>query len=114
MATKEIHHRSLAGFIGANGGLPSTPANTVVPSISGTATVGQTLTGAPGTWTGREAPALSYRWLRDDVAIAGAVALTYDLVVADQGAAIKFEVTGTNWTAAVVATSAATAAVAGA
>ncbi len=102
---------SLSGFIGTEGGLPSTPANTVAPSITGTATVGQTLTGADGTWTGRETPAMSYEWMRDDVAIAGATAATYVLVGADTGAVIKFRVTGTNWTGAIAATSTGTTAV---
>lgn len=103
---------SLSGFIGANSGLPAAPVNTVAPSITGTATVGQTLTGADGTWTGRETPFLSYEWLRDDVAISGATAETYEIVADDTGAVIKFRVTGTNWTDAVAATSAGTAAVA--
>lgn len=103
---------SLSGFIGATGGLPSAPNNTVAPSITGTATVGQTLTGAAGTWTGRAAPVLSYEWLRNDVAIDGADGATYLLTASDTGAVIKLRVTGRNWTDAIAATSAGTAAVA--
>jgi len=104
--------RSLSGFIGATGGLPSTPANTVAPSITGTAQVGETLTAAGGAWTGRAAPVLTYQWLRDDAAVEGATAATYDLVAEDEGAVMKVRVTGTNWTGAVAATSAGTSEVA--
>ena len=38
------------------------PANTVLPSISGNAVAGQTLSVSPGTWTGYPAPAYSYQW----------------------------------------------------
>lgn len=103
--------RSMAGFIGAEGGIPTLPANTVAPSITGTATVGSTLTAADGTWTGRFAPALTRQWKRDAVAIAGATAATYVLVTADLGAAITVTVTGENSVGRVSATSAATAAI---
>lgn len=42
----------------------------------------------------------------------GATAVTYVLVAADAGAAIKFRVTGNNWSGSETETSAATAAVA--
>tara|TARA_R110002049_G_scaffold23545_10_gene83654 strand:- start:40956 stop:41300 length:345 start_codon:yes stop_codon:yes gene_type:complete len=114
MATKKVHHRSLAGFIGTNGGLPSLPENTDLPTISGTATVGETLTGDEGTWTGRATPSLSYQWLRDGEPIGEATGLTYDLVAEDEAAEISFAVTGKNWSGSVVAISAATTGVVGA
>ena len=64
-------------------------------TISGTTEVGQVLTGhytytdADGDLQGTS----TYRWLRNNVAIAGATAPTYALVTADAEAAIKFEVT---------------------
>jgi len=64
-------------------------------NITGTAKVGLELTGhytyndAEGDPEGTS----TFRWLRDDAAIAGASAQTYTLVAADQGAMIKFEVT---------------------
>ena len=72
----------------------SAPVATSV-SISGTTEVGFTLTGsymysdADGDLEGNT----TFRWLRNDVAIGGATALTYMLVAADQGATITFEVT---------------------
>ncbi|MBO0983341.1 hypothetical protein [Rathayibacter sp. SD072] len=74
----------------ANGAVLTGP----IPTITGTATVGQKLTAVPGTW----APApvtLAYQWKRAGVAISGATASTYTLVAADAGAAITVSVTGT-------------------
>ncbi|NQX28343.1 S8 family peptidase [Microbacteriaceae bacterium VKM Ac-2854] len=64
------------------------------PTISGTATVGQTLTAKPGTW-GPAPVALTYQWYRGSTAIPGATATTYKLVTADKGASITVRVTGT-------------------
>ena len=76
-------------------------AVTALPSVSGTAQVGQTLTGVAGTWTGTS-PIFSYQWQRCDSvgagcsAIAGAVALAYALDGADIGSTLRFSVAGTN------------------
>ncbi len=64
-------------------------------AITGTAEVGQVLT---GTYTYNDADGdvegtSTYRWLRDDVEISGATAQTYTLVATDQGRSIEFEVT---------------------
>lgn len=100
--------RNMSGFIGATGGLPAAPENTAAPSITGTAQEGETLTADPGTWTGRETPALAYQWERDGTAIDGATAATYDLVTDDVGAEITVTVTGRNWAGSASETSAAT------
>lgn len=105
-----------AGAQAAGGGThvpvpPNAPVNTVAPSITGTAQVGQTLTGATGTWTGTPAPTLTRQWLANDVAIVGATGATYVPVVGDVGKTIKLRVTGTNTSGSAQATSAATAAV---
>lgn len=72
----------------------ATLTGTPVPTITGTATVGRTLTAVAGTWT--PAPVtLSYRWLRGGVAIPGATAASYQLAAADRGTRIAVQVTGT-------------------
>ena len=64
-------------------------------SISGTPRVGQVLTGSYtyGDVEGDLEGASTFRWLRDNVVIAGATARSYALVAADEGALIRFEVT---------------------
>lgn len=93
-----------------SGSGPAPPVNTVLPSITGTATEGQTLTASAGTWTG--SPTYSYQWERAGAAIDGATASTYLLVSADVGSTITVTVTATNAGGSARATSAATATVA--
>ncbi|MGV8910184.1 MAG: peptidoglycan-binding protein [Propionicimonas sp.] len=74
----------------AKGSLTTTPA----PKVTGTPTVGQRLSAAPGAWV--PAPdTFAYQWYRGKTAIKGATAATYVLVAADSKAAIKVAVTGT-------------------
>ncbi|MCU1404490.1 MAG: hypothetical protein JWQ43_793 [Glaciihabitans sp.] len=64
------------------------------PTISGTATVGKTLTATVAAWS--PAPvAISYQWKRGGTAIKSATASTYTLVAADAAKAITVTVTGT-------------------
>lgn len=78
-------------------GVPlAAPVNTVQPTISGTADVGQVLTVTPGTWTGHPTPVLTYEWLRDGVEIAGETGTTYTTVEADRETTITVRETGTN------------------
>ncbi|KQM82111.1 hypothetical protein [Agromyces sp. Leaf222] len=63
------------------------------PTISGTRTVGKTLTAAPGTWA-PSGVALTYQWKRAGVAISGATKSTYVLSAADLGNSISVTVTG--------------------
>lgn len=89
----------------------SVPVNTVLPAITGTAQVGETLTTDDGTWTGTPTPTYAYQWLADDVEIDGATASTYVLTGAEEDALITVTVTATNLMGATDATSEATAAV---
>jgi hypothetical protein len=65
----------------------------LVPTISGSLTVGSTLTVVTGSWL--PAPTFAYVWKRNGVAISGATASTYRLVASDLGMRITVEVTGT-------------------
>ncbi|MFQ5865527.1 MAG: immunoglobulin domain-containing protein, partial [bacterium] len=76
-------------------GTPNTAPVATNVTITGTPELGQVLTGnytysdAEGDPEGTS----TFRWLRDDAAIAAATAQTYTLVSADVGSVIKFEVT---------------------
>jgi hypothetical protein len=59
------------------------PANTAPPAVTGSNTVGSTLTCASGTWS--NTPALTYHWLRGGAPISGAQTTTYVLTAADVG-----------------------------
>jgi hypothetical protein len=63
------------------------PTNTSAPVLSGEGLVGQTLTCAPGPWTG-EAFALSTGWLRSGTPIGGQTGATYTVTAADTGTLI--------------------------
>lgn len=67
--------------------------NSAAPTISGTTTVGSTLTVASnGTWT-PAATSYSYQWLSGGVPISGATASTYVLTASDVGAKMSVQVT---------------------
>lgn len=80
----------------ANGPLPAscTALSAPVPTVTGTAKVGSTLTAVPGTW-GPAPVALSYQWKANGVAITGATAATYKVAAARVGKRITVTVTGT-------------------
>lgn len=93
-------------------GPPAVPPSAVVVStITGTFRVGNELTATTGTWTGSEAIAYSYQWVRCDqdggecVVIAGATESTYMLAPPDFGETIRVVVTMTNAAGSAVATS---------
>jgi hypothetical protein len=94
------------------------PVATAPPSVSGVAQDGGTLTASPGTWTGTQPIAHSYRWQRCDAAglcadIAGATGATHVLAAADVGATVKVFVSATNASGSSEAASAVTAPVGG-
>lgn len=74
----------------------SVPRVLTVPSkvtLSGTPTVGSTMTASPGTWAPSPVT-LRYQWLRNGVAISGATSKTYKLVSADAGTKLSVRITG--------------------
>ena len=77
---------------------PNSPA-TGAPTISGTAQVGETLTADTSgiaDENGLENVTFTYQWLADDDAIAGATDSTHTLADADEGNAIKVQVSFTD------------------
>ena len=73
---------------------PNNPA-TGAPGISGTPSVGGTLTAdvsGIGDADGLENAAFTYQWLADDAEIAGATGATYTVVSGDEGKAIRVRV----------------------
>lgn len=66
------------------------------PSISGTAQVGQTLTGTNAQYAGTATITITRAWLRDGSAISGATGATYVLQPADEGAVISLQNSATN------------------
>ena len=81
--------------IAAEEEVQNSPA-TGVPTIRGTARVGQTLeafTNGISDADGLDDVAYSYQWLADNADIAGAMGKTYTLVAADQGTTITVRVT---------------------
>lgn len=89
------------------------PENTVLPAITGTVEVGETLTCSSGTWN-HGVTSYAYQWQRinDSTAnISGATASTYVIVSEDTGHQLQCVVTATNNTGPTAATSSATIAV---
>lgn len=78
---------------------PEYPINTVAPTVSGTATQGNTLSCTTGSWNSNQSyspESYGYQWLRGGAAISGATSSTYNTVIADVGNAISCRVTATN------------------
>jgi RHS repeat-associated protein len=94
-----------------------TPGNTALPTISGTAAVGDTLIASPGTWSGAPTT-FAYQWLSCDSSggscanISGATGDTYTPVAGDLGTTVQVAVTASNTDASAAATSAVTGVIA--
>ena len=71
------------------------PVATTSPPVTGTPTVGSTLSCGQGVWANGPT-SYAYAWLRDGSAISGATAATYQLVSADLGHSVACKVTATN------------------
>jgi lysophospholipase L1-like esterase len=93
----------------------SPPANTTLPTISGTAQVGQTLTASLGTWSGNPSPTITEQWQACQASIcsniSNATGTTYVPATANIGETIQVIVTGTNVVSNSSVTSAPTAVV---
>ncbi len=113
---------SLATVLALPGGGAATtqdrPANTAEPRITGSASVGGTLSASTGSWTG-EPKSFAYQWLRcprggglptgsDCAAIGGATTTKYIVATADAGHRLRVRVTATNDDGSQAATSNAT------
>jgi hypothetical protein len=78
------------------------PSNTSLPTVSGTAAVGQTLSATSGSWAGDGPITFQYQWRRCDTAgascddIAGATGATRVVAAADAGFTLRVQVTATN------------------
>ncbi len=97
---------------------PPAPVATVAPSVTGTTTVGQTLTASLGTFTNSPVT-YKYQWQDCDgsgancTAISGATSSTYTLAASDAGHTIRVIVTACNGGGATASPSAQTAAITG-
>lgn len=113
---------SLSGLVSTGGRLNickalgncALPANTALPTISGSDLQGQTLTTSNGSWT-NSPTGYQYQWSRCNasgascVQISGAMSHSYLLVAADVGSTLRASVTATNGVGSNTATSAQTA-----
>jgi hypothetical protein len=81
---------------------PVAPVNTSLPTVSGTAQQGQTLTASPGSWSGTAPISFAYQWRRCDTSGGNCVDIvpftsqTYTLVSADVGSTVRVAVTASN------------------
>ena len=110
-ATEPVQASATAGSLA--------PANSILPSVSGTAAVGETLLAGVGTWRGAAPLTYAYQWLRcgagggqpsgsDCTAIAGATLSRYAVASGDLGQRLRVRVTARNAAGTATATSAAT------
>lgn len=103
-------------LVGAASATAAPPANTALPTITGTPKVGETLTAENGTWS-NSPTAFQYQWQRCNSGgtscgnIAAATQKTYVAKTADAGRTLRVVVTAVNADGATNARSAATAVV---
>ena len=97
----------------------SPPANTALPTVSGTAQVGSSLSSTTGSWSGGPTD-YAYQWKRCDTSgnacadVSGATGSSYTPVSADAGSTLRVTVAASNSGGTTLAVSAATATVASA
>lgn len=86
----------------AQGAHRTAPSNTSAPTISGSASVGGTLTASSGSWSGSTPMSFSYRWQRCNSGgdkcgnIGNASAQTYKPTKSDAGHTLRVSVTASN------------------
>lgn len=108
---------SLLALVAVGVATAAPPANTALPTITGTPKVGETLTAQNGTWTNNPT-AYQYQWQRcggaggSCVNVPGAVEKTYLLTSADAARTMRVRVLAVNADGAAAARSAPTAVVA--
>src|SRR2546423_14037280 len=96
--------RAAASAVGTAGASTAASPPTVLslPSVTGVAEVGRTLTAANGSWGGTQPLTYSYQWRRcgrggaSCVNLAGATSQTYVLVSADLSHRMRVRVTAAN------------------
>ncbi|QEI11270.1 DUF4347 domain-containing protein [Cellvibrio japonicus] len=100
--TQNMGFFNLRGFTIEPAASNAAPVNTVLPSISGTATVGNALSTTTGTWTDADGDSLTYtyQWYRADnnsgtnlAAIGGATSASYTLTTSDAHKYLRVVVT---------------------
>ena len=95
---------------------PAAPVNTVLPSVSGTAEEGKTLSASTGTWSGSPT-SYAYQWEDCNalgegcLSVSSAAASSYKLAAGDVGHTVRVVVSATNEGGSTPASSAATAVV---
>jgi RHS repeat-associated protein len=98
--------------------VPAPPAVTSIPTVSGTAVEGQTLTASTGSWTGTPPLAYSYQWEDCDslgvscMSIPDATSATYQLQSSDVNSKVEVLVGASNFAGAASAASSPSAVVA--
>lgn len=108
--------RNFATLAASHIGAQLVPTSLALPTVTGTAVQGQTLTVAPNAWSG-SAATLAYQWQRCDssgancVDVPGATAATYAVTSADVGTTLRANVIATNRFGTATASSAVTAVV---
>jgi hypothetical protein len=81
---------------------PTGPVSSALPTVTGRATVGATLTAQPGTWTGTAPIRYTFQWLRctatgnSCLAVRGATAKTYRQTLLDVGKRLQVRVVAGN------------------
>ena len=111
-----MHLAALLAAVAVAAGTP--PVNASIPTVSGTAREGQTLSASSGSWGGTLPIKYDYTWQRCDssgagcAGISGAHSTSYRLVSADVGHTLRVRVTASNSAGSSAVSSAPTGAIA--